>query len=93
MCAQPCDPRLHEGGDQKVDGVGNLSVHVKPSLRRAYPGRAHWKPEHTSIHPELRATTHFGIFNPRLNTTYRIAEAAIPAETVAEVERYVIGYR
>jgi hypothetical protein len=45
-----------------------------------------------SIHPELQATTHLGIFNPRLNTAYRIAEAAIPAETVAEVERYVIGY-
>lgn len=45
-----------------------------------------------SIGPEFRATTHLGIFNPRLNTAYQIAEAAIPAETIAEVERYVIGY-
>jgi hypothetical protein len=45
-----------------------------------------------SIHPEFQATTHLGIFNPRLNTAYRIAEAAIPAETIAEVERGVIGY-
>lgn len=45
-----------------------------------------------SIHPELRATTHLGIFNPRLNTAYRIAEALIPEDTIADVERHVIGY-
>jgi hypothetical protein len=45
-----------------------------------------------SIHHKLQATTHLGIFNPRLNTAYRIAEAVIPAETIAEVERDVIGY-
>lgn len=45
-----------------------------------------------SIHPELRAPTHLGIFNPRLNTAYRIAEALIPEDTIADVERHVIGY-
>lgn len=36
--------------------------------------------------------THLGIYNPRLHAVYRLAVASIPAETIAEVSRDVIGY-
>jgi hypothetical protein len=46
-----------------------------------------------SIHPEFQPVTDIGIFNPRLNAVYRLPVEAVPTETIAEVERDVIGYR
>jgi hypothetical protein len=45
-----------------------------------------------SIHAEFQAITHLGLFNPRLNTAYRLPVAAVPIATIADVERDVIGY-
>ncbi|KZX19950.1 hypothetical protein EV639_1101 [Rathayibacter tanaceti] len=42
--------------------------------------------------PEFESVTHLGVFNPRLNTVYRIALADVPADVVATVSRDVIGY-
>jgi len=39
------------------------------------------------------APTHIGIYNPRLDTVYRLAIDRIPPETITAVERDVIGYK
>ncbi|TFD75453.1 hypothetical protein E3T54_12050 [Cryobacterium sp. Sr8] len=36
--------------------------------------------------------THLGIFNPRLNTVYRLAYADVPGNVVSAVSHDVIGY-
>lgn len=43
--------------------------------------------------PEFESVTHLGVFNPRLNTVYRISLDDIPAGTVDEVSRELIGYK
>lgn len=45
-----------------------------------------------SAQPEFQTITRLGVFNPRLNTVYRIKVAKIPDEVVSEVGRDVIGY-
>jgi hypothetical protein len=37
--------------------------------------------------------THIGIYNPRLDTVYRLEVDSIPADAVAEVSRDVLGYK
>jgi hypothetical protein len=41
---------------------------------------------------ELTILDEMGIFNPRLNTAWRVRADSIPAATIAEVSRNVIGY-
>lgn len=45
-----------------------------------------------SIHPEYQEVKYLGLYNPRLNTVYRMAVEDIPADTIAQVEYDVIGY-
>lgn len=45
-----------------------------------------------SVVPEFDSVTHLGVFNPRLNTVYRIGVAELPANVVAAVSHDVIGY-
>jgi len=42
--------------------------------------------------PEFDSITHVGVFNPRLNTVYRVALKTISAETMEKVSHDVIGY-
>lgn len=46
---------------------------------------------HTGL-PHFTGITHLGVFNPRLNTVYRIAVADISKEVIREVSIEVIGY-
>ncbi len=46
-----------------------------------------------SIHPEFQPVTHIGVFNPRLDTMYRLSVGSLPPEVVAEVSREVVGHR
>lgn len=71
--------------DFKVSAAAPKSAHTLQVLMYYLMGKH-------SIRPEFQALTHLGIFNPRLNIAYQIAESAIPAETISEVERDVIGY-
>ncbi|MFJ3956366.1 hypothetical protein [Arthrobacter sp. NPDC090010] len=41
---------------------------------------------------EFQWITHLGVFNPGLNTVYRIKVAGIPDDVITEVSRDVIGY-
>lgn len=41
---------------------------------------------------EFETITHLGLFNPRLNTVYRIAVTDVPAQVIEEVAQDVIGY-
>ncbi len=43
--------------------------------------------------PELERVKYLGIYNPRLNTEYKIAVDRIPKEVIREVEEDVLGYR
>lgn len=41
--------------------------------------------------PELATQTHLGVFNPRLNTMYRLAIDDVPADVIEIVQRDIIG--
>jgi len=72
--------------DFKVSAYRPTSDHTLQLLTYYLMGRR-------SVHPEFRAITHLGVFNPRLNSVYRLPVSAVPAEIVKEVSRDVIGYR
>jgi len=42
--------------------------------------------------PEFEALTHVGIFNPRLNTVYRLAVIDVPPKTTDTIRYDLIGY-
>ena len=52
----------------------------------------YWRMGLHSIHPEFNHVKYLGIYNPRMNTAYRIAVSDIPNEVIQEVEKDVIGY-
>lgn len=52
----------------------------------------YWRMGLHSIHPEYQKVKYLGLYNPRLNTIYRMAVEDIPADTIAQVEHDVIGY-
>ncbi len=52
----------------------------------------YWRMGLHSIHQEFKSIKYLGIYNPRLNTMYRIDVASISDETIEAVERDVIGY-
>lgn len=52
----------------------------------------YWRMGLRSVHPEFRSIRYLGIFNPRLNTVYRIAVDDIPQAVIDEVDTVVIGY-
>ncbi|MBT1162179.1 hypothetical protein JS541_10085 [Bifidobacterium sp. SO1] len=45
-----------------------------------------------SIHPEFQTIEYLGIYNPRLNTVWRLDVTQIPKETIDFVSTEVIGY-
>ena len=52
----------------------------------------YWRMGLHSIHPEFQRIQYLGIYNPRLNTVYRIPVADIPEDVISEVEEKVTGY-
>lgn len=72
--------------DLKVSVSGPTKDHTLQLLMYYLMGKA-------SAQPEFDTITHLGIFNPRLNSVYRIALEDIAPETVAEVSSEVIGYQ
>ncbi|MGO4453311.1 hypothetical protein [Arthrobacter sp. RAF14] len=71
--------------DFKVSVKGPTKDHTRQVLMYYLMGMKSGQAEFQSI-------THLGVFNPRLNTVYRISVADIPVEVVTEVSRDVIGY-
>ena len=53
----------------------------------------YWRMGLHSIYPELWNIQYLGIYNPRLNTAYRIAVTDIPEDVIEEVEVSIIGYK
>lgn len=53
----------------------------------------YWRMGLHSIHPEFQDIKYLGIYNPRMNKTYRIAVEEISKNIIDEVEREVIGYK
>lgn len=52
----------------------------------------YWRMGLHSIHPEYRAVRYLGVYNPRMNTVYRLSVDKIPRDVIETVERDVIGY-
>ena len=52
----------------------------------------YWRMGLHSVHEEFKNIKYLGIYNPRLNTVYRIAVDKISANVISEVETDVIGY-
>lgn len=71
--------------DFKVSVKGPTKDHTLQLLMYYLMGRE-------SGQSEFQTITHLGVFNPRLNTVYRIKVADIPSEVISEVSRDVIGY-
>jgi len=71
--------------DFKVSVAGPTSAHTLQLLMYYIMGKR-------SIHPEFSTITRLGVFNPRLNAVYLLPVSTVPAETIAEVARDVIGY-
>jgi hypothetical protein len=72
--------------DFKVSVTGPTKDHTLQLLMYCLMGQR-------SGQPQFDAIRHLGVFNPRLNTVYRVALANITAEVVAEVACDVIGYK
>lgn len=64
----------------------------KPTSQHTLQILVYWQMGLRSIHPEFKNISYLGIFNPRLNTVYRIATDSIPSEVIHTVETEVIGY-
>lgn len=52
----------------------------------------YWRMGLHSIHPEFQDVKYLGVYNPRLNTVYRLAVNNIPRNVIDEVEKVVICY-
>lgn len=52
----------------------------------------YWRMGLHSIHPEFKDIKYLGIYNPRLNTVYRITVDSISKEVIEEAEKDIIGY-
>lgn len=72
--------------DFKVSVSGPTKDHTLQLLMYYLMGKASGQPEFDTI-------THLGIFNPRLNSVYRIALADIAPDIIEEVSSEVIGYK
>ena len=64
----------------------------KPQSTHTLQLLMYWRMGLHSIHPEYQNVKYLGIFNPRLNTVYRLDVSKIPADVIATVETEVIGY-
>lgn len=64
----------------------------RPTSQHTLQILIYWRMGLHSIHSEFKNVSHLGIFNPRLNTVYRIATDSIPSEIIHTVETAVIGY-
>ena len=63
-----------------------------PNSRYTLQLLVYWRMGLHSIHSEFQSIKYLGIYNPRLNTVYRIDVDSIPAEVIEAVEKDVIGY-
>lgn len=64
----------------------------KPNKNHTLQLLMYWRMGLHSKHPEFKNIQYLGIFNPRLNTVYRIPVKKIPLDVIKIVERDVIGY-
>lgn len=93
-----------EGGYTDIVSSGDGDFMTKDTLwdfkvSKSQPTKDHtlqllmyWRMGLHSIHSEFGQIQYLGIFNPRLNTVYRIAVTKIPNNIIQEVESVVIGY-
>lgn len=93
-----------EGGYTRVVSSGDGDFTTADTLWDFKTAKTPIKKEHTlqllmywrmglhSIHPEFGRIKYLGIYNPRMNTVYRIAVQDISDEVIQKVEREVIGY-
>lgn len=65
---------------------------AKPKKEHTLQLLMYWRMGLHSIHPEFKRIKYLGIYNPRLNTVYRIDVNDISDEIIFEIEKNVIGY-
>ena len=93
-----------EGGYTDIVCTGDGDFTTKDTLWDFKVSKMPIKKEHTlqllmywrmglhSIHPEFKDVKYLGIYNPRINTVYRIAVTDISKDVIKQVETDVIGY-
>lgn len=52
----------------------------------------YWRMGLHSVHPEYKHVKYLGVYNPRMNTVYRLDVSKISADVISTVETEVIGY-
>ncbi|WP_353113240.1 hypothetical protein [Microbacterium sp.] len=87
---------LVDGGDGDfltADTVWDFKVSVsKPTKDHTLQLLMYFLMGKASGLPKFATQTHIAVFNPRLNTIYRLAVDEIPADVIDVVRRDVIGY-
>lgn len=63
-----------------------------PTSRQTLQLLMYWRMGLHSVHAEYQQVKYLGIFNPRLNRVYRLPVEKISNESIAEVDRDIIGY-
>lgn len=82
-----------DGDFLTVDTLWDFKVSVsKPTNAHTLQLLMYFLMGKRSGQPEFETITHLGVFNPRLNTVYRIALADVPTTVISEVSTEVIGY-
>lgn len=93
-----------EGGYTNIIGAGDGDFTTKDTLWDFKVSKNMVKKEHTlqlliywrmglhSIHPGFEEIKYLGVYNPRLNTVYKISVEDIPENIIREVETDIIGY-
>lgn len=82
-----------DGDFLTADTLWDFKVSVRPPTKdHTLQLLMYWIMGRRSGQPEFRSITHLGIFNPRLNSVYRIALADVPKAVITQVSHEVIGY-
>lgn len=68
-------------------------IKSKPTIDYTLQILIYWIMGKHSTNPLFNQIDHIGIFNPRLNTMYRISTSIIKKEIIKEIEQKVIGYK
>lgn len=64
----------------------------KPTSKHTLQLIVYWRMGLESLHKEFQEIKYVGIFNPRLNTVYKLDLKKILPEVLKEIDSYVIGY-
>lgn len=87
------DVRIGDGDFTTEDTLWDFKV-TKSPIKKEHTLQLlmYWRMGLHSVHTEFQSIKYLGVYNPRMNSVYRIAISEIPNDVISEVETDVIGY-